>query len=330
VRLRPLLASLALLCLSLSAAAHEARPAYLQITEAPPGQYEVVWKRPQQGELTLALHVQLPERCRDVAPVARQVAPGALIERRLVACGEPGLSGGRIAIGGLSGTQTDALVRIQLRDGSVQTNLLKPASPSLTVEGRRSSGAVAGEYLALGVEHILLGVDHLLFVLGLVLIVRGGRRLVKTVTAFTAAHSITLAMATLGLVRVPQAPVEAVIALSILFLASELARQHRGEPGLTASRPWLVAFAFGLLHGFGFAGALAEVGLPQTDIPLALLMFNLGVEAGQLLFVAAVLSLWWLGRSAVASAPWWLRQVPAYAIGSLAAFWLIARVSAFG
>ena len=182
----------------------------------------------------------------------------------------------------------------------------------------------------MGVKHILLGIDHLLFVLGLVLIVRSTPRLVKTITAFTLSHSITLALATLGFVHVPQAPVEAVIALSILFLASELARRNRGESGLTARRPWLVAFSFGLLHGFGFAGALSEVGLPETDIPLALLLFNLGVEAGQLLFVAAVLALLWCGRRLATSAPRWLQDAPAYAVGSLAAFWLIERVAAFG
>ncbi|MGE5945338.1 MAG: HupE/UreJ family protein, partial [Betaproteobacteria bacterium] len=169
-----------------------------------------------------------------------------------------------------------------------------------------------------------------LFVLGLVLIVRGAGLLVKTITAFTVAHSITMAMATLGFVHVPQAPVEAVIALSILFLASELARQHRGQSGLTARCPWLIAFSFGLLHGFGFAGALAEVGLPETDIPLALLMFNLGVEAGQLLFVASVLALTWFTARMVGSVPRWLEDAPAYAIGSLAAFWLFERVAAFG
>ena len=328
--LRLLIPLAALLLWSAPAPAHESRPAYLEIAETGPGQYEVVWKRPQRGDLTLALHVAWPESCKDVVPGALQTVPGALIERRVLDCGETGLVGRGITIEGLAGTSTDALVRIQFRDGRVQTNLLKPASPSLTVASRPQAGQIAAGYFVMGVEHILLGIDHLLFVLGLVLIIQSVGLLVRTITAFTVAHSITLALATLGVVHVPQAPVEAVIALSILFLASELERQRRGEVGSTASRPWLVAFSFGLLHGFGFAGALAEVGLPDADIPLALLMFNLGIEAGQLLFVAGVLALLWLGRRVVVSAPRWLQDAPAYAIGSLAAFWLIERVAAFG
>ena len=181
----------------------------------------------------------------------------------------------------------------------------------------------------LGIEHILLGIDHLLFVLGLLLIVRGFGLLLKTITAFTVAHSVTLAMATLGFVNVPQAPVEAVIALSILFLASELAKQQKGNPGMTSRYPWVVALSFGLLHGFGFAGALSEVGLPQTDIPLALLFFNVGVEVGQLMFVAIVLMIFWVIQKLKFRWPAWTKQVPAYAIGSLAAFWFIQRTVSF-
>ena len=327
---RLLLAVAALLLSALPATAHESRPALLQITETEAGQYEVLWKRPQRGDLTLGLQLALPADCGDLAPSASQAVPGALIERRLIACGESGLIGRRIGIEGLVSSSTDVLARIEFLDHRVQTNLLKPASPWLLVQGPRPATAIAAEYFGMGVEHILLGIDHLLFVLGLVLIVRGAGLLVKTITAFTVAHSITMALATLGFVHVPQAPVEAVIALSIVFLASELARQHRGQFGLTARCPWLIAFSFGLLHGFGFAGALAEVGLPETDIPLALLMFNLGVEAGQLLFVAGVLALTWLAARLVPSVPRWLRDVPAYAIGSLAAFWLFERVAAFG
>jgi HupE / UreJ protein len=330
VRCRLLLVLAAWLLSALPAVAHESRPALLQLTETQPGRYEVLWKRPQRGDLTLRLQVAWPADCSDLAPTAAQIVAGAMIERRLVECGEGGLIGRRIGIDGLDGMATDVLVRIDFLDGRVQSSLLKPASPWLDVEGPRPALAVAADYFVMGVEHILLGVDHLLFVLGLVLLVRSVGLLVQTITAFTLAHSITLAMATLGFAHAPQAPVEAVIALSILFLASELARRHGGEAGLTAHYPWLVAFSFGLLHGFGFAGALAEVGLPETDIPLALLVFNLGVEAGQLLFVAGVLALLWLGRRVVVSAPRWLQDAPTYAIGSLAAFWLIQRVAAFG
>jgi hydrogenase/urease accessory protein HupE len=197
----------------------------------------------------------------------------------------------------------------------------------MNVEGPRSSFSVGAEYLLLGFDHILAGVDHLVFVLGLTLIVGGGWRLVKTITAFTVAHSITLALSTLGHVRVSHAPVEAAIALSIVFLARELLLMRRGQPGLTSRAPWLVAFAFGLLHGLGFAGALREIGLPQGDIPLALLAFNIGVEAGQLAFVAVVLALLAIGRRISSDTlPKWLGQVPAYAIGTVAAFWTLERI----
>lgn len=325
---RPLcLALLALLLWVGPAVAHESRPAYLEIRELPSQQYAVLWKRPALGERILGLAVRWPEPCRDQAGSEAQSVPGARIERRLLGC-DGGLVGRRVIIDGLQGTLTDVLVRIEFRDGTVQTNLLKPGEPWVDVAGPRPALGVARDYLALGIEHILLGIDHLLFVLGLVLIVRGAALLVKTITAFTVAHSITLGLATLGVVAVPPAAIEAVIALSILFLASELVRQAAGQEGLTARHPWLVAFAFGLLHGFGFAGALAEVGLPQSDIPLALLAFNLGVEAGQLLFVAAVMALLWLAARLVAPAPAWLRQAPAYAVGSLAAFWFIERTTA--
>ena len=185
-------------------------------------------------------------------------------------------------------------------------------------------------YTWLGIEHILLGIDHLLFVLALLLIVNGKRRLLWTITAFTIAHSLTLAGATLGIVQIPQKPVEAVIALSILFLAMEIVHGQRGRPGAAARWPWLVAFVFGLLHGFGFAGALAEVGLPQQAIPLALVFFNVGVELGQLLFVAAVLLLGWLLHQL--KQPKLLDRaelVAVYSIGGLASFWLIERISGF-
>ena len=184
-------------------------------------------------------------------------------------------------------------------------------------------------YITLGVEHILLGIDHLLFVLGLLLIVRDKWLLLKTITSFTVAHSITLAMATLGFVHVPQAPVEAVIALSILFLATELVKQQEHRASLTERYPWIVAFIFGLLHGFGFAGALSEVGLPQADIPLALLFFNMGVEVGQLIFVAAVLAVTWSITRLRIKWPLWVKEIPAYTIGSVAAFWCIERIVGF-
>jgi hydrogenase/urease accessory protein HupE len=190
---------------------------------------------------------------------------------------------------------------------------------------------VAATYTVLGVEHILLGIDHLLFILALLLLVRGWGRLAATVTAFTIAHSFTLAAATLGLVHVPQRPVEAAVALSIAFVAAEIVQARRGQPGLTARSPWIAAFAFGLLHGLGFAGALSEVGLPQSAIPAALFFFNIGVEIGQLLFIAAAFAVFVTARQAArrlrAPQPSWAWRIPPYAIGSIAAFWVIQRVA---
>jgi hydrogenase/urease accessory protein HupE len=264
-----------------------------------------------------------------VVPAVASNLGDALLERRLIDCGAAGLAGKQIDFPGLEQTLSDVLVRIEQLDGGTFTSLVKASRPWVVVEGPPSAWAVAWQYLELGVAHILLGFDHLLFVLALLLIVRGWRRLLATVTAFTVAHSITLAAATLGFVRVAGPPVEATIALSIVFLASELIKVNRGLPSLTAQAPWLVAFAFGLLHGFGFAGALADVGLPRVEIPLALFTFNVGVELGQIVFVfAALAAVWLLGRIRK-DWPGWAAQAPAYGIGTLAAFWLVERLHGF-
>ena len=254
-------------------------------------------------------------------------AGGAFIEHGRINC-ELSLEGEAIAIDGLDATLTDALVRIESADGSVRNALLTPSSPSFIVPVQPGPLMVLRAYVGLGIEHILFGIDHLLFVLCLLLLVRGIRKLLATVTAFTLAHSITLAAATLGFIRVPAAPVEATIALSIVFLASELVRGAAGRGTVTRSDPWLIAFSFGLLHGLGFAGALAEVGLPQGEIPLALFSFNVGVELGQLAFVAAVLSLALLIRAVSLRLPAWAPNAAGYAIGSVAMFWVFARLAA--
>jgi hydrogenase/urease accessory protein HupE len=272
------------------------------------------------------MELTLPSVCRDVLPPVSSNLGDAALERRVIDCGAAGLVGEEIRFPRLDQTLSDVLVRIEQADGATFTQLVKPSRPWVLVQGPPSPWTVAWQYLELGVAHILLGFDHLLFVLALLLIVHGWRRLLATVTAFTVAHSITLAAATLGFVRVAGPPVEATIALSIVFLASELVKVSHGQPSLTARAPWLVAFAFGLLHGFGFAGALADVGLPEAEIPLALLTFNLGVELGQLVFVfAALVGVWLLGRIRK-DWPAWAAQVPAYGIGTLAAFWLVERV----
>ncbi len=307
-------------------AAHESRPAYLDIREFGAGQYDVVWKRPMRGEYVIGFSVAWPDDCTPTNQTEAQV-PGASVTRMLLDCGRSGLVGQQISILRLPETSAEVLVRVEFLDGSAQTDLLRPTSATMTIDGPKTALAVGVEYAVLGFDHILAGIDHLVFVLGLTLLVGGGWMLVKTITAFTVAHSITLALSTLGLVRVSQAPVEAVIALSIVFLARELLLKHRGQSGLTARAPWLVAFVFGLLHGLGFAGALREIGLPPGDIPLALLAFNLGVEAGQLAFVATILVVLALVQRAFANAvPKWATQIPAYAIGTVAAFWTIERI----
>ena len=240
-----------------------------------------------------------------------------------------GWSGQEIRIDGLISGVSDVIVRVERKDGTSQMERLLPESPEFTVEAAAGTGEVAWSYLVLGVEHILGGVDHLLFVLALLLIVRDGKRILITVTAFTVAHSITLVAATLDWVHVPGPPVEAMIALSIVFVAAEIIRGLHGKPGLTERAPWIVAFSFGLLHGFGFAGALAEVGLPQKAIPVALLTFNVGVELGQLIFVAVVVAVRALFARLPARAPAWTPYFAPYAIGSIAMFWVFERIGAF-
>jgi hypothetical protein len=321
-----------LLGVALAAAApalgHEVRPAYLELREIGAGRFSVLWKVPARGEMRLSLAVRLPARCKTTEPPRRVDAGGAITERWQVECAG-GLFGESVTIDGLDATLTDVLARVERADGTSQVMRLTPTAPGFVVESAPRPLAVAATYVRLGIEHIWLGIDHLLFVLGLLILVQGRRRLIGTITAFTVAHSITLAAATLGVVRLSQAPVEAVIALSIVFVAGEIAHEQQGRSGWTRRWPWLVAFSFGLLHGFGFAGALREVGLPEQAIPIALLCFNLGVEIGQLAFLAAALPvIGWIRRTRFAS-PAWAWRLPAYGIGGVAAFWTIERVAAF-
>jgi hydrogenase/urease accessory protein HupE len=311
------------------ACADDSQPGYLELKETTANRYSVLWRNPKLTNQQAQLSLQFPTTVKNLTkPVLREL-PGSTVERRLIETDAQGLIGKRIEIDGLQGSNTDVLVRIEFANGASSTALLKPAQPWLLVKGPRSAGQVVWDFTVLGFEHILSGFDHLLFVLALLLIVSGTRRLLMTITAFTIAHSITLAAATLGVLWVPGPPVEATIALSIIFLASELVKVNRGGQSLTASYPWVVAFTFGLLHGLGFAGALTEVGLPQHEIPLALLMFNVGVELGQIAFVAVVLALVFALRKVRIHWPAWSRQLPAYGIGAMAAFWFVERVSGF-
>jgi hydrogenase/urease accessory protein HupE len=319
-----------------NAFAHEVRPAYLELRQTGPEVYNLLWKVPALGEAArLAIYIELPDGTHDVAAPRSSFNGGAYIELRSIRR-DGGLNGHRIAIEGLAATSIDVLVRIESLGGATQTERLSPTKTAFVVQTAPGASDVAVTYLLLGIEHILFGFDHLLFVLALVILVRGWRRIALTVSAFTIAHSITLVSATLGFVNVPGRPVEAAIALSIVLVAVEIVNARRGIPSVTARWPWLVAFCFGLLHGFGFASALTEVGLPHHAIPIALLFFNLGVEVGQLIFVAAVLLLAWLLHAAAL-----LRFEPvlvqrtvnrldvtaAYAIGGVAAYWLIERTA---
>lgn len=318
-----------LLCLSVIASADEIRPGYLQLTEASPGIFSVIWKVPAKQNKKLGLSAQLPQNCTNKTQANAEFFNGAYLQRWIASC-SGGLSEQTISIGGLDSTITDVLLRIEFLDGTSQTALLTPSAPAFTIAADDSSAQLAGTYTWLGITHILAGIDHLLFVFALLLLVKNLRRLLWTITAFTLAHSITLAGSTLGFISLPQAPVEAVIALSILFLAMEIVHTKRGHPGAAARWPWLVAFIFGLLHGFGFAGALAEVGLPQQAIPLALIFFNVGVELGQLLFIALVLSLGWiLHRLKQPRLLDWAETATLYSIGGLSSFWLFDRIAAF-
>jgi hydrogenase/urease accessory protein HupE len=315
--------------------AHEVRPAYLELRQTGPETYDALWKVPGQGDLRLGLYVQLPASCTNVNEPIRSMANNAYTERWTVKC-TGSLSGGKIHIAGLSATGTDVLVRLERLDGSTEVTRLTPSSPSFVVAAAASAVGVARTYTVLGIEHILSGIDHLLFVLALIIITRGGWKLVKTVTAFTVSHSITLTLATLGYVHIPQRPVEAVIALSIVFVAAEILRGRQGYVGITARAPWLVALMFGLMHGLGFASGLKDAGLPDGHIPTALLFFSLGVETGHFLFIGFVLLLFALMLWATSRlTPGYqqrlatLEVVPAYAIGSVAMFWVIQRLAAF-
>ncbi len=319
-----LLAALALQFAAPQAWAHETRPGYLELRETGTGSFDLLWKRPAGGEVEIRIAPAIPEGCHFDGGEGVQLTPGAVVVRGKLSCVD-GLAGRTLSITGLEATITDVLVRIEHADGRVESHLLKPMTPSVELGAATTAWQRAGSYLRLGIEHILLGVDHLLCVLGLMLLVANRWMLVKTISAFTIAHSITLALATLGYASAPAAPLNAAIALSIFFLALEIVRFSRGGSSLSIRHPWLIAFAFGLLHGFGFASGLTAMGLPQAEIPLALLLFNVGVEIGQLAFVLLVLGL--LRAFDVLELRWppFASWLPVYAIGSFGAFWTIQR-----
>jgi hydrogenase/urease accessory protein HupE len=333
---RPILALMAFLAGALGFGAlsygHALQPGYLELRLVDKDLYAVVWKIPATGGRPMAIAARLPESCDPRTP-GQPIWTGAAYVARWTASCPGGLEGGMIHVDGLDQTSTDVLVRFDFADGVSQAHRLTAGDPSFTVPSQPSGLEVVQTYLLLGVKHILSGIDHLVFVLALLLLVNDVRRLIITVTAFTLAHSLTLAGATLGYVQMPGPPIEATIALSIMFVAAEIMHSRQGNPGLTEKYPWVVAFTFGLLHGFGFAGALAQIGLPQSSIPIALLFFNVGVEIGQLFFIASVITAIalgrWIARCFNVRRPAWALALPPYAIGGAAAYWVIQRIAAF-
>jgi hydrogenase/urease accessory protein HupE len=304
--------------------AHEARPGFLELRETGKETYSFLWKKPTGGEVEIQIAPVIPKDCRLATSDRQQLSPGAFIVRGTLTCAG-GLAGKTIVIAGLEATITDVLVRLHHADGRLESHLLRPTNPSVTLGGVTTATERALGYVQLGVQHILLGIDHLLFVLGLMLIVSDRWTLVKTITSFTLAHSITLAIATLGYASAPLPPLNAAIALSILFLGPEIVRTWRGETSFTIRHPWVVAFAFGLLHGFGFASGLTSMGLPKAEIPLALLLFNVGVELGQVAFVLLVILLERSFRVLEVHWPRLVEHFPGYAVGTLGAYWTIQR-----
>ena len=330
------LAGLALLCVGLTqAGAHALQPGYLELQVLGQDNWRVFWRKPTVQGNPMDIHARLPANCDRRQPPAPRFDGAAWVSQWVAAC-PGGISGGEILIDGLSQTRTDVLVRYEAVEGESRTVRLTSAAPGFVIAEDPGAHAVLSSYLGLGMEHILGGVDHLLFVFALLLLIRDRWRLVGAITAFTIAHSLTLAAAVLGWIIVPGPPVEAVIALSIIFLAVEVLKSEAGKPRLSERWPWIISFSFGLLHGLGFAGALLDIGLPRTDVPLALLGFNLGVEAGQLLFIVVVVIAGWCLSRLLPSAR--RRLTPAggpgvavlcYGIGGIASYWFVERLANF-
>lgn len=305
--------------------AHESQPATLELRQVARDRYEVIWRAPIYFGMPHPAQLQLPDSWKDAIEPTERLLPDSQVFRRVVTVGAKGVEGSIIRFPSLERTTTDVFMRLNRLDGSTMTAVVRPTRPFAQLRGERIWYVTAGEYMALGFHHILQGVDHLLFVLGLLLIVKGRMMLLKTITAFTVAHSITLGIATLGYASVPLPPINAAIALSILFLGPEIVRSWRGKTSLTIRYPWVVAFLFGLLHGFGFASGLSTTGMPKPEIPLALLFFNVGVELGQLVFVFTALALVKSFKVLEVRWPRWAEASPGYAVGSLGAYWTIQR-----
>ena len=313
-----------LIALAAPARADELRPGYLELTQRDAARWDLIWKAPVLGGLATRSRPALPAFCK-VTPGPVRLERAALVAIARLDCARP-LDRASVGLAGMETSFTDALLRVAPLGRPVQAERLTPDRPMVTIKAVPDRWQVARTYALLGTQHILTGYDHLLFVVALVLLLARGWVVVRAATAFTVAHSLTLAGTTLGLFGLAQAPVEALIALSIVFLSVEIVKQTDGTPRLSEQIPWVVAFLFGLLHGFGFAGALREIGLPEGDIPMALLTFNLGVEAGQLVIIAACLGLIAVLRRFAQPALRPATVLATYGIGTIASFWFIERL----
>lgn len=307
------------------ASSHESQPGTLEIKQLGQDSYDISFRAPIYYGKSHPARLQFPSGWQNMIQPTERRMTDSIVFKYVIKVGKKSIEGERINFPGLSSTITDVFVRLTLLDGTLMTAIVRPTRPYVELRGERSWFATAGEYITLGFHHIMLGIDHLLFVLGLLIIVRGRMMLLKTITSFTLAHSITLGLATLGFASLPLAPLNAAVALSILFLGPEIVRSWKGETSLTIKYPWVVAFMFGLLHGFGFASGLSTTGMPSAELPWALLFFNVGVELGQLSFVFLVL--WMIRSFRILEIDWprWAQMVPGYAVGSLGAFWTIQR-----
>ena len=320
--------ALALLHGAAPAFAHRLAPALFEIRETNGGGLDVRWKASLLQPTGVDLRPSLPLHCTPLGEPVGSVDGASASLRWTAACGAGGLVGETLRVEGLDGSGIDVILRVELADGRRIQRVLSRGDAAFTVPQRAQRLGVVADFGALGVQHIATGLDHLLFVFGLLLWVHGRRRLVATITAFTVGHSVTLSLAVLGVVAFSARWVEVAIAVSLLVLAAELARPASPAPSTLGRRPWMLALSFGLLHGFGFAGALAEAGLPIGEIPLALFAFNAGIEAGQLAFVAGVLLLRPMVERLAVGSPVWLTRAPVYAMGSLAAYWCFERGAA--
>jgi hydrogenase/urease accessory protein HupE len=330
--MKRLLLALLILLLSVSGlvpsgSCHESQPGTLELRQVAQDRYEVIWRAPIYYGGPHPARLELPGSWKTVVEPTERMLNDSQVFRSVIIVGDKGVEGSIIRFPGLEGTITDVFVRMNRIDGTTMTAVVRPTKPYAQLRGERTWYITAGEYIALGFHHIMQGIDHLLFVLGLLLIVKGRTMLLKTITAFTVAHSITLAIATLGYVSIPLPPLNAAIALSILFLGPEIVRTWRGETSLTIRYPWIVAFLFGLLHGFGFASGLSTTGMPKAELPLALLFFNVGVELGQLVFVFTALALVRSFKVLEVRWPQWELALPGYTVGSLGAYWTIQRTA---